>query len=187
MEFQLDAEWLGRVLETIPGFVLVVDRARKIRYINRLEPGYDLDDVLGADSADFVLPDSREAHDAALHAAFETGETQEFEVKLDIPSGPAWYRTEVHPLRQDDHVVAVVLMATNITEIKAAQESAAQLRRLLPICSWCDRIQGEDGTWRTIEAYVKETARQDVTHGLCSDCYGRQMDELDDRTDGSVA
>lgn len=58
-------------------------------------------------------------------------------------------------------------------------EAAARLRRLLPICSWCDRIRTEDGSWKTIERYLGEKMQTSVTHGLCPDCYGREMDGLE--------
>lgn len=184
MEFQPDAEWLGRILETIPEFVIVIDRAGRIRYINRVEPGFDRQEVVGTPSAEFLFPYAVEAQDAAFEAAFQSGQKQDFEVELDLPDDPAWYRCEVHPLWQEDHIVALLLKATNITEIKAAEESVARLQKLLPICSWCDRIQGQDGAWLSIERYLKKVEATDVTHALCPDCYERQAKELTDEEDG---
>ena len=58
MEFAPNAYWLGSVLATLPGFVLVVDRDGVIRYINRVEPGYVISEVVGMKSEDFLFPDS---------------------------------------------------------------------------------------------------------------------------------
>ena len=41
MSFEMNAAWLGRVLESLPGFVILMDPQGKIQYINRVEPGYD--------------------------------------------------------------------------------------------------------------------------------------------------
>jgi hypothetical protein len=58
VEFAPNAYWLGSVLATLPGFVLVVDRDGVIRYINRVEPGYVISEVVGMKSEDFLFPDS---------------------------------------------------------------------------------------------------------------------------------
>jgi hypothetical protein len=66
-------------------------------------------------------------------------------------------------------------VATNVTELKAAQETVANLRQLLPICAWCDRIQDSEGSWQTIEAYLGRKLDTQVTHGMCPACYQREI------------
>jgi len=39
---------------------MLVDRERKIRYINRVEIGYTIDDALGVDAIEFISPAERE-------------------------------------------------------------------------------------------------------------------------------
>jgi hypothetical protein len=47
------------------------------------------------------------------------------------------------------------------------------------IAAWCDRIQGEDGVWQSVEKYLKKTADTDVSHGLCPECFQKELDGLD--------
>ncbi len=151
-----DVGALTRILESLPEFVLVVDRARTIRYINRVEPGYDRDEVIGSPAEAFVFSDSKSDFDVSLDRVFATGEPVEFDVEVSLPDGSAaWYHSRMVPFRNDGELVGVVIIGTNITELKAAQAAAARLRRLLPICSWCDRIRTEEGSWETMEKYLR--------------------------------
>jgi PAS domain S-box-containing protein len=174
-----DAEGLRKVLESIPEFVLMVDRDGLIRYINRVEPGYVLEEVIGMRAEEVMLPGSRRSFREAFGSVLSGGQDAEYEAEVSLPDGTSrWYRTRMSPYRDGGETVGVVLVAENITELRLAQESAAALRKLLPICSWCDRIRDDAGTWESVESYVarKEGAR--VSHGLCEDCHEREMGGL---------
>ena len=47
------------------------------------------------------------------------------------------------------------------------------LRRLLPVCAWCRKIRDDRGYWSELEAYLREHADVDFTHGICPDCARR--------------
>ncbi|HEY7389401.1 MAG TPA: PAS domain-containing protein [Bryobacteraceae bacterium] len=76
---------------------------------------------------------------------------------------------------------------TDITERVEAQRvlneardrELANLRRLLPICMLCKRIQKADGKWVQLEEYIESSSRAEFTHGLCPACnqfYREQYD-----------
>jgi PAS domain S-box-containing protein len=176
-----DAEGLRKVLESIPEFVLMVDRDGLIRYINRVEPGYVLEEVIGMRAEEVMLPGSRESFRQAFGSVLSGGQDVEYEGEVSLPDGTgAWYRTQMSPYRDGGEIVGVVLVAENITDLRLAQESAAALRKLLPICSWCDRIRDDAGAWESIEAYVARKEAAKISHGLCEDCFERQMKGLAD-------
>lgn len=182
-----DAAALGRVLGTIPEFVIVIDRRGIIRYINRVEPGYDRDEVIGMSAKAVVTSDSQDAHEARITALFDTGEEQEYEAQVVIPDGTVqWYRTRMLPLQRDGREPEALLVAMNITELKMARDSVEQLRRLLPMCSWCDSIQNEGGEWESIESYLDREESTSVTHGMCPDCFSREMEGLDELEGGDA-
>lgn len=54
-------------------------------------------------------------------------------------------------------------------EAEAALARMRQLERLLPICSWCRRIQSPGGQWADLETYLEAVGTQ-VTHGICEPC-----------------
>lgn len=190
MELEPNAHWLGSVLATLPGFVLVVDRDGVIRDINRVEPGYVISELVGMKSEDFVFPDSMARLQIAMDAVFEGLETEPVEAEMSLPDGSlAWYRSDVVPLEKDGEVVAALIIATNITELRASKDMLARVKSLLPICAWCDRIQDQGGKWGSIESYLEETTDTDITHGLCPDCESRMTSGVvdDDRTNGGAA
>src|SRR6185436_8022222 len=50
-------------------------------------------------------------------------------------------------------------------------ERVEQLRGLLPICSYCKRIRGDDQYWQQVEGYVAEHSDAQFSHGICPPCY----------------
>ena len=127
---------------------------------------------------DFVSPETMAVFTAALANVLEKGRTEKFDSEVSLPDGTrGWYRSEMYSLFEDGDVAAVVLTSSNITALKAAQEAAARMRKLLPICAWCDTIRREDGAWETIEAYVKRVGDVDVTHGICPTCERGMVEE----------
>ncbi len=185
-----DAERLAAILRSIPEFVVVVGPDRRIRYLNRAEPGYEPEELVGLQVDEALPPESRKVFYSALEALKETGEPQEYDAEFTLADGfHAWYRSRMLPFGEDEGGTSVLLIATNITELREAQSEVARLRRLLPICSWCDKIQNEEGEWDTIERYLAEERDTRVSHGLCPDCYERQLKGLDeeDGSNGSAA
>ena len=171
---------LSELLEMIPDIVLVVDRHGVLQYINRVERGFARSDVVGQPAAAILPAGSTETFYEALRAAVEEGTPQEYEVEIPFPDGSRhWYRSRMNPIARDGEVVAAMIMASEVTELKQAQRTVAQLRSLLPVCAWCDKIQSDAGYWERIEVYLKKQTGSEVTHGMCPDCYERQMRKLD--------
>lgn len=54
--------------------------------------------------------------------------------------------------------------------LQRARATIERLEGLLPICAWCKKIRGTDGSWMEIEVYVRSSSRAEVTHGICSNC-----------------
>jgi hypothetical protein len=74
-----------------------------------------------------------------------------------------------HRWRVRQHVRAEQLLQTRVREALAEIRT---LSGLLPICAWCRRIRGDDGSWRQLEAYVRDHTQADFTHGVCPECAG---------------
>lgn len=54
--------------------------------------------------------------------------------------------------------------------ILGLQHRVAELRGLLPICSYCKRIRNEDGSWESLEGYVGGRTSASFSHQLCPAC-----------------
>ena len=51
------------------------------------------------------------------------------------------------------------------------QAEVNQLQGLLPICTYCKRINDDENGWVQIESYVAKRTEASFTHGICADCY----------------
>lgn len=199
--FEPNQEGLEAILQSVPELVIVMDPEERIHYLNRAEAGYDPEDFVGLPARDLVPPESHQAYREALERLHRTGEPQEYEVEVILEDGfHAWYRTRMVPFGEEGRAAVaaddeggsgfpVLLMARNVTELKAMEAELDRLRRLLPICSWCNKIQKADGTWEPLEDYLSREQNTEVSHGLCPDCFDRQMEGLDSPgdTNGSAA
>ena len=65
----------------------------------------------------------------------------------------------------------VLLVIEDISEI-------AELRRMIPICSVCRKVQDDKESWMRIEAYFKNSWDVDFSHGYCPDCLKIVMDKI---------
>lgn len=185
-----DAAALGKVLEAVPEVVLVVDGEGTIQYINHVEEGYAREEVIGMRADTVLSPDARKQFWDVLTSVRQTREVREYEIETLSPAGEKqWYRSRMAPLYDDGEVTGVMILATNISELKVAQAESEQLRRLLPVCSWCRMIQNERGEWETIEAHLERERGSRVSHGMCPECYREQMEgaEGEGGTNGNVA
>lgn len=61
-------------------------------------------------------------------------------------------------------------LAARITELEQALEVGRQLKRLLPICSYCKNIRDDSDYWQEIESYIHDHTGTDFTHGVCPAC-----------------
>jgi DNA-binding response OmpR family regulator len=66
--------------------------------------------------------------------------------------------------------------------VLALQTEVDLMQKLLPVCMYCKRIRDkdapweEDSSWTDLESYVAETTEVQFSHGICKECYERQME-----------
>ena len=70
-------------------------------------------------------------------------------------------------------------LAERVAELQAALSNVKQLRGLLPICSYCKRIRGDDQYWQQVEGYIAEHSDAQFSHGICPSCYASISAQLD--------
>ncbi|HEV3062563.1 MAG TPA: response regulator transcription factor [Vicinamibacterales bacterium] len=71
-------------------------------------------------------------------------------------------------------------LAERVNELEVALTNVKQLRGLLPICSYCKRIRGDDQYWQQVEGYIADHTEAQFSHGICPSCYATISAELDD-------
>jgi hypothetical protein len=86
-----------------------------------------------------------------------------------------------------NHVIAVVATwtaaALALIHIRLVAENA-ELRELLPICSYCKQIRDDDGAWHKLETYLHRHAGVEFSHGMCPTCLEHYLEDLDQDSPG---
>jgi len=63
--------------------------------------------------------------------------------------------------------------------LQKALDEIKTLRGIIPICSYCKKIRDDHGAWEIIEAYISSHSEAKFSHGICPECYKKQMIELE--------
>jgi len=116
------------LLENLPDFVLTVDRNATIQFVNHCFPHLSPEDLLGKTGFDFLVPERQEACRAAFGRALSTGESQSVEA-LDIFD--IWWACRVVPLTDDGEIRYGMIICTDVTEQKRAEEAIPEEQSLL--------------------------------------------------------
>ena len=72
-------------------------------------------------------------------------------------------------------VMALLELRRVSARMADALQKVKTLHGLLPICAWCKRIRTDEGYWSQLEAYIREHTDADFTHGICPDCFQKNM------------
>jgi len=74
---------------------------------------------------------------------------------------------------------------------RSLSERVQALEGILPICSFCKKVQRPDGTWEQIEVYIRDRSTAEFSHGLCETCarehYGKYYADSESKDTGSGA
>jgi len=71
-------------------------------------------------------------------------------------------------------------LADRVHELQEALARVKRLQGLLPICSYCKRIRGDDQYWQQLEGYIAEHTDAQFTHGICPPCANTLMAEIEE-------
>ena len=73
-------------------------------------------------------------------------------------------------------------LADRVAELQDALSKVKQLSGLLPICSYCKRIRGDENYWERVENYLSEHTDAKFSHGICPGCYETVVAEFEGRS-----
>jgi sigma-B regulation protein RsbU (phosphoserine phosphatase) len=71
-------------------------------------------------------------------------------------------------------------LADRVAELEHALSRVKQLHGLLPICSYCKRIRGDDRYWQQVDAYIAEHTDAQFTHGICPPCSDKLLSDIEE-------
>jgi PAS domain S-box-containing protein len=114
---------LSTVLENSPDTILMIDRNDIIRYVNHIPKYFMKEPTIGKNFYEILMPENQDMYKQTFKKIFELG----FSKTLDIPGfAGTWCTTRFIPIYSEDRVNSIMLIITNITELKKAHEKLAQ-------------------------------------------------------------
>ncbi len=114
-------DFLRAVVENAPEFVSTIEPDGTMVSINRIVPGLGLDDVAGTSVFDYIEPEYHASVRACFERVLRTGEPDAYEIRgLAAHRAVAHYHTRVAPVKRGGRVVALTLLATDVTRLKHA-------------------------------------------------------------------
>jgi PAS domain S-box-containing protein len=127
---QSQAMWRSLV-ENAPDIIMLADLDGTIRFINRTTP--TAIQSIGRSLYDYIDEPFKEVMRNALEAVGSTGRLQRFEVhgQTERGVGTVWYANRLGPVLRAGCVESVVLIATDISDRKLAEQRVQTERQLL--------------------------------------------------------
>lgn len=126
-------KWVS-LTENTDDIILIVDGKGVIQYINRTIPPYTPEETIGKLVYDYVPREQHDVMKESLRKVFKTGKPDSFEVSSNIPKiGPIWFSVKVVPVRHDKEIPHVVMISTDITERRKAEEELKNSEERLKI------------------------------------------------------
>ena len=124
---------LRSILENAPDYVAMLAPDGTILFVNRVREGAVHDRVLGTSAYDYQAPADREAYRACIERVVRTGKPETIDSEAHLTDGRvARFESRFGPVRDGDQVIAVTVIATEVTAnrqaLQALRESQAKLR-----------------------------------------------------------
>jgi PAS domain S-box-containing protein len=125
IEHLTEAEERFRSLaEYAPFPIVVIGEDLKVKYVNRLMPGFKEGDVIGRSIFDNITAEDPEEVKRTIKRVFETGKPGHFTIEgPSFEGGRSTYHTTVSPILKDGRVVAVTNVARDISKETQAAEA----------------------------------------------------------------
>lgn len=64
-------------------------------------------------------------------------------------------------------------------QLQKSLDEIKTLRGIIPICAYCKKIRDVKGTWEQLEKYIHQHSESEFSHGVCPECYKKEMEEID--------
>jgi PAS domain S-box-containing protein len=112
-----------------PDIILILDRQIKIATINHgIAGGHTAEQLVGRDGIEILPPEERERVRRYIAEVFATGQMRDFEHEIGLGQ---WAHARVVPLPSKGAVENVMVISTDITEQKRAEQERQRLRSQL--------------------------------------------------------
>ena len=115
---------LKSIVDNTPDYISIIDRDLSVTYINHIPAGLPADSFTGC-SVFFGMSNKSEMEQCRKRYAriFASGKAESWELKTSTgPGQNLWYKIEAAPIYEGSEIKSVLLISTDITEFKLAEE-----------------------------------------------------------------
>jgi PAS domain S-box-containing protein len=107
------------MLASAPDFISRLTIDGKFLYLNRLAPGFTMEQVLGSSIDVYLPPDARPQAHAAMKAAHETRTVQQYATTGRVSADKfGHYLSRIGPVIEDGEVTSLVMVGTDVTALE---------------------------------------------------------------------
>ncbi len=124
--------FLRAVLEAVPAFIMLITPNGDVLYVNRVNEGVTMDDVIGQSIFRWVAPGYREQAHAMLEKVVATGETTAFEnIAIGTHGNTMHFDNRFGPVFDDNgKVVAIAMVAADVTDRRQLEEHLRHAQKM---------------------------------------------------------
>ncbi len=103
------------------------------------------------------------------------------------------HRQVQHHVEELEATVAerTVELRRKVAELEQALREVRQLRGIIPMCVYCNKIRNDSEYWQRVDEYIRCHSVAEISHGICPECYAQhvqpQLDELEDESRSGIA
>lgn len=119
---------LRLLADLTPDIVMLVDPQGTILYINHVHGDLQIESVIGSDSVPYLVESSQHRYREALDRCFGQHQSDSFEHCIQ---GGSWWHARVVPILEGRHVPTALVISTNITQRKLAEETLRRHAQIL--------------------------------------------------------
>lgn len=201
-ELRLSRHMLEDITQGITESILLISPDYKILWANKatlLQTGLTMDEIIG--NYCYRVNHQRDLPCAAfdtqcpLDGLLATGISKTIQhLHCDKDGNKIFMEINAYPIKDDTGMVTgLVYVSRDITErvrmqaeiadkVIKLEASLARVKRLegiIPICIYCKKIQDDTDKWQQMEVYISQHSDAVFNHGICAECYKKQLSELE--------
>jgi len=122
-----EEKWRSLV-ENAPDIITTVARNGEVLFINRTESDLGTEGVIGTSVYDYLHPEHHDTIRDSIERVFQNGEPVSYKARrLGLDGANEWYETRGGPVMRGGKVIEAILISTNITARKRAEEEREKL------------------------------------------------------------